>query len=139
MKTIGAVALVVASIVLIGCNVGDTVDNKVLAGIREYFPNAEIGHVNNPSTGYKALVVTTHVEGVTEKFSVKTLQGMLQENRSELEMGFGLAGYTHLTVWFGDTACGWHVGDDKFGCGQRGQNSPREYLIDSASLNPFAQ
>jgi hypothetical protein len=140
MKTIGAVAAVVASIVLVGCDVGDTVDGKVLAGIQEYFPNAEIGHVNNQSTRYRALVVSTHVEGVTEKFAVKTLQGILEEHRGEIEMGFGLAGYTNLTVWFGETACSWRVGDDIFGCARRGQSSSRNYLIHpEAALNPFSQ
>jgi hypothetical protein len=140
MKTIGAVVVVVAGIVLVGCDVGDTVDGKILVGIQEYFPNAEIGHVNNQSTRYRALVVNTHLDGVSEKFAAKTVQGILDEHKSEIEMGFGLAGYTHLTVWLGETACAWHVGDRKFGCAQRGQSTSREYLIHPpVPSNPFGQ
>lgn len=104
MRSVAIVVVVLGSVILSGCDVGDMVDSNVLSTVREYFPLAEI-HKPRPDI----LAVSIHVGNVSEKFGAKVFQTMLGDNMAQLQMGFGLAKYNTLMVVFDDFSCLWDM------------------------------
>jgi len=127
--------VIVFSILLSGCDVGDMVDSKVLTNVQEYFPLAEVRH-----TQKGVLNVDTRVGNVTEKFGAKVFQSMLSENSTQLQFGLGLAGYTTLIVGFEDFVCFWSPEQraNQFTCIARFAKTGRVYRINE-HLSPFVR
>jgi len=78
------------------CSVGTIVQGKAAAGIREYFPEAEVMNVL-PCT----LTIETHVPNVSKKLLIELAHRLFHSQEArELVLGMELAGYNYFILGF---------------------------------------
>jgi TonB family protein len=102
------------ALITTGC---DFVDDKVLAGSREYFPKAEVYKLHP-----QMIHIETHVGNVSGAFAKKTFDAMLATPQGEqLKTFLPLAGYRWFVLGFDDFNVVWDLQAkryDVFGPGQ---------------------